>query len=85
MGWIGAWGYAIALINYFIKFIYKKYIVKLPPEKKKYANIYRMIMKYIVKYHKIIGIIASISIMAHFYLMYTSVRLSVTGLIAAII
>lgn len=83
-GWIGFWGYVIALLNYFMKYINKKYIVKIK-EKNKYTNAYRFIMKYVVKYHKVVGIVASISIIIHFFLMYTYKGLSIPGLIAAII
>lgn len=84
-GWIGVWGYVIALLNFFIKYINKKYINKLPKDKQKFIGIYRGIMKFVVKYHKIAGIIASISIVIHFYLMYSFRGLSISGLIAAVV
>lgn len=85
LGWIGAWGYGIALLNFFIKYINKKYINNLPKDRKKFIIFYRTIMKYIVRYHKIAGIIASIAIAGHLYLMYNFRGLSVPGLIAAIV
>ena len=85
LGWIGAWGYGISLLNFFMKYINKKYINKLSKEKKKYTDIYRFIMRYIVRYHKVAGIVASISIVGHFYFMYNSRGLSIPGLIAAIV
>lgn len=42
-------------------------------------------MKYILKFHKLAGIIASVSIAVHFYLMYNNYGLSIPGLIAAIV
>jgi hypothetical protein len=42
-------------------------------------------MKFVVKYHKIAGIIASISIVIHFYLMYSYRGLSISGLVAAVV
>lgn len=83
-GWIGAWGYGIALLNFFIKYINKKYIIKIK-EKNIYTNAYRFVLRYVVKYHKIVGIVASISIIVHFLLMYTSRGLSIPGLIAAVL
>ena len=84
-GWIGVWGYAIALLNFFMKYINKKYLNKLPKDKQKFIDIYRGLMKFIVKYHKIAGIIASISIVFHFYLMFSFRGLSMSGLIAAVV
>lgn len=84
-GWIGVWGYAIALLNFFMKYINKTYINKLPKDKEKFKSIYRGIMKFVVKYHKIAGVIASIAIVVHFYLMYSYKGLSIPGLIAAIV
>jgi len=85
LGWIGVWGYGIALLNFFMKYINKKYINNLSKDKQKFINIYRTIMKYVVRYHKIAGVVASIAIVAHFYLMYTFRGLSISGLIAALV
>lgn len=85
LGWISAWGYGIALLNFFMKYINKKYINNLPKDKKPYIDIYRFIMRYVVRYHKIAGIIASISVIGHFYLMYNYRGLSIPGLVAAIV
>lgn len=84
-GWIGVCGYVIALLNFFIKYINKKYVNKLPKDKQKIIGIYREIMKFVVKYHKVAGIIASISIVIHFYLMYRFKGLSISGLVAAVV
>lgn len=84
LGWIAVWGYIIALINYFMKYINKKYINKLSNDKKQYKDLYRFIMKYVVKYHKIAGIAASIAVIGHLYIMYNFIGLSIPGLIAAI-
>jgi lysylphosphatidylglycerol synthetase-like protein (DUF2156 family) len=84
-GWIGVFGYGVALLNFFMKYINRKYINKVSKDKQAFAKVYRTIMKFIVKYHKIAGIIASISIVLHFYLMYNYRRLSISGIIAAVI
>jgi len=84
-GWIGVFGYGVALLNFFMKYINRKYINKLSKDKQTFVKVYRTIMKFIVKYHKIAGIIASISIVIHFYLMYNSRGLSISGLIAAVV
>jgi len=84
-GWIGVWGYGIALLNFFMKYINRKYVNKLSKDKQTFINVYRAILKFIVKYHKIAGIIASIAVIIHFYLMYNYRGLSIPGLIAAIV
>lgn len=84
LGWITVWGYGIALFNFFIKYINKKYVNTVFKDKKGFVKVYRVIMRYVVKYHKLAGIIASIALIFHFYLMYTVRGLSVSGLIAAI-
>lgn len=84
-GWIGVWGYAIALLNFFMKYINRRYINKLPKDKKKYTDIYRLIMKYVIRYHKAAGLIASIAVVIHFYLMYSIRGLSIPGLVAGIV
>ena len=84
-GWIGVWGYAVALLNFFMKYINKKYINNLSKDKEKFIKGYRTVLKYIVRYHKIAGVVASIAIVAHFYLMYTYRGVSMSGLIAALV
>lgn len=85
LGWIGVWGYVLALINFFVKYVNKKFINKFPKDKQNFIKMYRTIMRYIVKYHKIIGAVASVAIIGHLYLMYNRIGLSVPGLIAALL
>ena len=85
LGWVAVWGYSIALLGFFFKFINKKYINKLPKDKKQIAVTYRLIMKYVLKFHKLAGLVASAAIAVHFYLMYNNYGLSISGLIAAIV
>lgn len=84
--------FTLAIFNFFVKFIFKNYITKLIKQKtvedKKYntfINIYKIIMKYIVKYHKIIGGIVVITLLSHIILELKYRWLSVTGLTAAIL
>ncbi|WP_446899625.1 hypothetical protein ACSVC9_06990 [Clostridium sp. LBM24168] len=85
LGWLAVWCYTIALFNYFMKYINKRYINKLSNNKKQYKDLYRLVMRYIVKYHKIAGIFASIALVGHLYLMYNFRGLSIPGLVAAVI
>ncbi|MCI1969020.1 hypothetical protein [Clostridium luticellarii] len=83
LGWITIWGYIIALLNYFMKYVNRTYISKLSNDRKQYKDLYRFVMRYIVKYHKIAGIVASIAVIGHLYLMYSFRGLSISGLVAA--
>ena len=76
--------FGIAISNYFVKYIHKKYINKLGNEKKQFVNIYRKIMKIIIKNHKLIGTIAIFSVLIHFFVAFSSNRISITGIIAAL-
>lgn len=84
LGWVVVIGYVVALMNFFIKYINKKYINKLPKESK-FKDNYRKLMRFIVKNHKIIGGVTSLIIIFHFIVLFIKVGLSVTGLIAFLI
>ena len=85
LGWITAISFGIVILNYFVKYINKKYINKLGKEKKQIVDLYRKIMKVIVKNHKLVGTIAVFSVLAHFFIALSSNRISITGIIAAIL
>lgn len=85
IGWIVAFGYVFAMLNFILKLINKKYIVKLPKDKKRIVDIYRQFMKYFIKYHKLVGIIAVLAVVTHFAIMSIFVEISITGIISAMI
>lgn len=70
LGWVTVISFGIAILNYFIKYVNKKYISKLGKDKKQIVDIYRKIMKIIVKNHKLAGTIAVISVLAHFFIAF---------------
>lgn len=82
IGWIVVWGFVFVMLNFVLKLINKKFISKLPPDKKKFVDNYRTVMKYVVKYHKLAGIMTSLIIIIHLVLMSIFVKVSITGLIA---
>lgn len=85
LGWVTAISFGIAILNFFVKYINKKYINKLGKEKKQIVDLYRKIMKLIVKNHKLVGTIAVFSVLAHFFIAFSSNRISITGIIAALL
>lgn len=85
LGFFTAFSFGAAILNFFIKYIYKNYINKLGREKKQFVDIYRKIMKITVKYHKLFGTIAIIAVAAHFFILISSNRISLTGIIAGVV
>lgn len=85
LGWVTAISFGVAILNYFMKFINKKYINKLGKEKKQIVDLYRKVMKIIIRYHKLAGTIAVISVLTHFFIAFSNGRISISGIIAAIL
>ncbi|MBU3158468.1 hypothetical protein KPL37_01615 [Clostridium frigoris] len=71
------------MLNYFVKVINKRYISKLGKEKKQMIDLYRKLMKLIIKYHKLAGTIAIFTVLTHFIIAFSSGRISITGIVAA--
>lgn len=84
-GFLVGLAFAAAMLNFFVKFINKNFVNKLDNSYKKFKDIYRKILKIIVKYHKIFGVLALIFLAAHFYVSYFSNRIKFTGIIAGFI
>lgn len=85
LGWIVVYGFVITMLNFVFKFVNRKYISKLPKDKKKVIDAYRLIMKYVVRYHKPAGIITFLAVIAHFVLMAVFVEVSITGIASMLI
>ena len=83
-GIIALISFSISISNYFIKFINKKYINKLGKEKKRIIDLYRKIMKIIIKNHKLAGTIAIIAVLIHMLAAFSSNLINITGIIAAL-
>ncbi|WBL48971.1 hypothetical protein [Clostridium estertheticum] len=83
LGWVTVICFGIAISNYFVKFINKKYISKLGKEKKPMVDLYRKLMKIIIKYHKLAGTIAIFTVLTHFIIAFSAGRISITGIVAA--
>lgn len=81
-GWLTVAFYGLALLNFLMKAVNKKYSLKIK-ENKKFEEFYKTTMKYIIRYHKLIGIIAAGGLTVHALIMYFTVGLRITGLIAA--
>ncbi|MEI6579304.1 MAG: hypothetical protein WCN92_07545 [Eubacteriales bacterium] len=74
--------YVLTILNFFVKFIFKNYRKQLSkyPE---VLKIYTIIMKLIVKNHKLFGLLTILFIIAHFLLQFSQYGLNIVGTIAA--
>ena len=82
LGWLIIISYGITVLNFIIKAVNKKYSKQIAknPEFKKYFSI---IMKFVVKNHKVFGFAAALFILLHFAVQFKNFGLSVTGITAA--
>jgi len=85
LGWITAIIFCLAFSNYFVKVINKNYINKLGKEKKQFVGNYRKAMKFIVKNHKLFGIIAFVTMVIHFIVVYSAHLTRLSGIVAALL
>ena len=72
----------LALLNYILKWVNKRFISKLP-KTSKFKAVYIKVMKFVVQNHRWFGLGATVSMLAHLILQITYAWLSTTGLIAA--
>lgn len=88
---IGFWGqltailFSIAVIRYLFRIIFKKYISKLPTEKKYIKEKFASIMKLFKNIHKPVGILAAITSIIHFILALQQGRFIIMGFISMIL
>lgn len=76
--------YALTVLNYIVKFINKKFRDKLVKNQKFY-QLFLKLMKFIIKHHKLFGVLTVVFILLHFALQFIQYGLSITGVIAAFI
>lgn len=81
LGNITAITFGLAILNFFVKYINKKVIIKLDKQFKPIIDLYRFGMRIIVKNHKLIGLISAISLIIH----YSLIRFRTSGAIAGIL
>ena len=72
----------LALLNYILKWVNKRFVSKLP-KTSKFKGIYIKVMKFVVQKHRWFGLGATVSMLAHLILQITFAWVSTTGLIAA--
>lgn len=82
-GWLIILSFVGTILNYFLKFINKRYMKKISmyPQGKKYM---RILMNVFISDHKYFGLATASFILLHFIIQFTKFGLSITGCIAAI-
>lgn len=85
LGILTALFFGLAILNYFVKLVNKKFINNLGKDKKPMVDLYRKIMKLIIKNHKIFGVLAVVALLAHFFIGFASNSIKITGIIAAVL
>ena len=75
--------YGAAILNFFIKWANKKWVMKLPKENA-FRSAYQSVMKYLVKNHRFFGLGAAVVMVAHVIVQILFMRwVSVTGIVTA--
>ena len=74
--------FGIAILNFCVKFVNRKWVMKLPKESK-FKQGYTTVMKFLVKNHRFFGIGAAVLMVAHVVLQLIFKWVSITGIITA--
>lgn len=76
--------YILAMLKFVFKMINKAF-AKLLRKNEKVYNVYKKIMLFFTKGHRIFGFLTFIAVITHFIIQFNNSGLSITGLIAALV
>ncbi len=74
--------FGIAILNFCVKFVNRKWVMKLPKENK-FKQGYTSVMKFLVKNHRFFGFGAAALMVAHVVVQILFRWVSITGLVTA--
>ncbi|WP_320127452.1 hypothetical protein [uncultured Sphaerochaeta sp.] len=74
--------YVLTVLNFLVKWINKKYGPSMKTNEKGYA-LYKGFMRFIIKNHKLFGLLTIIFLLTHFFIQFNTYGISITGLVAA--
>lgn len=80
LGWVTAVLYAASLLDYFVKIGYKHLIKDLEKDSP-IKQLFQLLMKFIVKYHRYFGMGAGVFALIHMFLQLANEDLSITGIV----
>lgn len=82
LGVLTALFFGLAIMNFVMKFVNRKWVMKLPKESK-FKQRYTSLMKFLVKNHRFFGFGAAVLMIAHVVVQIIFAWVSVTGIITA--
>ena len=74
--------FGVAVLNFVVKFVNRKWVMKLPKESR-FKQGYSSVMKFLVKNHRFFGLCAAVLMVAHVVLQILFKWVSITGIITA--
>lgn len=74
--------YGCAVLNFFLKFVNRKFKVQMK-KKEAFYIWYMRVLKFFMKYHRYFGGATILFILIHFFMQYLNRGISVTGVVAA--
>ena len=81
-GWVIVTAYVLTTMNYILKAVNKKW-GKSIRKNEKLKGPWQALLSFVVRYHKIFGIITIVGILVHFYIQFNRWGFVVSGAIAA--
>lgn len=85
LGWLIVSGFIMAILNYPVKWVYRKRFSALPRESAARRR-YQVFMRLIISGHRYFALVASSALIAHFVIQFTNYgRLRISGVIAGIL
>lgn len=81
-GWVIVISYILTIMNYVMKAVNKKW-GKVIRKNEKLKGPWQFLLTFVVKNHKLFGIITIIGILVHFYIQYNRWGFVISGVIAA--
>ena len=82
LGILTAFLFGLAILNYCVKFVNRKWVIKLPKESK-FKKSYQSVMKFLVKNHRFFGFGAAATMVAHVVVQILFRWVAVTGIVTA--
>ena len=76
--------YVLTILKYVFKWI-SRIFDKLIKKNESFYNIYKKVSLFFAKNHRIFGILTFLAVITHFIVQFSTIGLSITGLIAALI
>jgi hypothetical protein len=84
LGWLIVASFFLTVLNYPVKWVFRRYLAKLPRESAVKRR-YQVFLRIISGKHRYFAIVASVSLLAHFFIQFSLYGLRLTGIIAGLL